>query len=69
MNTDDIFAVTIRDAQVKLGQKSRSGIYEAVGKGLLVMVKDRDRSLITIESIRRYQRSWPRAKIKAPAAR
>jgi hypothetical protein len=69
MSADDIYAITIPDAQIKLGRKSRSGIYQAIGRGLLDAVKDGDRILVTVESIRRFQRSWPRANIKAPSAR
>jgi hypothetical protein len=66
MSTDDIYAIPIPDAQIKLGRKCRSGIYQAAGRGELDLVKDGDRTLVTVESIRRYQATWPRAKIKAP---
>jgi len=61
------FAVPIRAASALLGGKSRTGIYAAVGRGQLDFVKDGDRTLVTLESIERYQQSWPRAAIKAPA--
>ena len=58
-------AVRLPEAQRVLG-KCRSGIYEAIGNGQLVAVKDGKSILITVESIQRYQRSLPRADIKPP---
>jgi Holliday junction resolvase-like predicted endonuclease len=60
------YAVQISEARTLLGGKCRSGIYEAAKRGELDFVRDHGRTLVTIESIERYQRSWPRAEIKAP---
>jgi hypothetical protein len=44
--------------------RSRSRLYELAGEGLLDFVKSGARSEVTIESIRRYQKSLPRNVIK-----
>jgi hypothetical protein len=62
-------AVTIRKAQEVLGDKARSQVYEAVGRGELDAVKDGNKTLITVESIERYMAAWPRAKIKPSTPR
>jgi hypothetical protein len=62
-------AVPIRVAQELLGGKSHSGVYVALGRGELVAVKDGVKTLVTLESIRRYMSKLPRAVIKPPAPR
>lgn len=72
-NTDDTllaaltYAVPIKVARSALGNKARSEIYEAAGRGELVLVKDGNKTLVTTELIRRYQAMWPRLNVK-PAA-
>jgi hypothetical protein len=63
------FAVRIPTAQKVLGDKSRSTIYEAVGRGELVAVKDGAKTLITVESIKGYCAAMPPAQIKPPTPR
>jgi hypothetical protein len=63
------FAVTIAETGRRLGGKSRPGIYNDIGRGLLEAVKDGNRTLITTRSIEALQRSWPPAKIKPAASR
>jgi hypothetical protein len=58
------FAVSIKTARGLLGGKSRSGIYEAAGRNELDLVKDGAKTLVTTDSIARYNASRPRAKIK-----
>jgi hypothetical protein len=67
MSADKPFAVTIRAASVLLGNKCRTSMYAAAGRGQLDFVKDGSKTLVTIESIERYQRSWKRAAIKQTA--
>jgi hypothetical protein len=57
-------AVTIARAQKALGDKARSEVYAAASRGELDLVKDGAKTLVTVESIRRYQASRPRAVIK-----
>ena len=66
MTTLEPFAVRLREAQRVLG-KCRSAVYEAIGNGQLVALKDGKSLLVTVESIRRYQENLPRAVIKPPA--
>jgi hypothetical protein len=72
-NTDDTllaaltYAVPIKVARSALGDKARSEIYEAAGRGELVQVKDGHKTLVTVASIRSYQAKWPRITVK-PAA-
>jgi hypothetical protein len=56
-------AVAIPEA-MRLTGRSRSGLYDAIGRGELDAVKDGSRTLITMASIRRRQAALPRAKIK-----
>jgi hypothetical protein len=64
------FAVPLRrEARRLLGNKSYSSIYEAIGRGELTAVKDGQKTLLTLESIERYMRSLPAAKIKPPTPR
>ncbi len=62
------FAVSLRETE-RLTAKSRSSIYEAIGRGELDAIKDAGRTLITIESIERRQAALPRATIKPPKPR
>jgi hypothetical protein len=57
-------AVPIKEAQRLLGDKSRSEVYIAIGRGELDAVKDGQKTLITVASIRRRQAALPPAKIK-----
>lgn len=59
-----IHAVPISTAQMLLGGKARSEIYRVAGDGLLDLVKDGGKTLVTIESIRRYQTGWKPIAIK-----
>lgn len=63
------YAVSIPETQRLLGDKSHSGVYELLGSGKLVAVKDGAKTLITLNSIREYSAGLPRAKIKPPAPR
>jgi hypothetical protein len=63
------FAVPLRVARQLLGDKAHSSVYEAIGRGELDAVKDGVKTLITLESIRRYMTSLPAAKIKPPRPR
>jgi hypothetical protein len=62
------FAVTIKVAQKLLADKARSEVYDAINRGELDAIKDGSRTLITVESIERRQRSLPPAKFR-PLAR
>jgi hypothetical protein len=64
MSDQGVFAVPIKDARRRLGNKARSEIYEDVGAGLLEAVKDGRRTLIIVRSIEARQKSWPPANIK-----
>ncbi|MGO9399765.1 MAG: hypothetical protein ACLP19_18260 [Xanthobacteraceae bacterium] len=63
------FAVSLPTTKTILGDKSRSGIYDAAGKGELVFVKDGSRTLCTVDSIVNYVSRMPVAQIKAPPPR
>ena len=63
------FAVSVRETQRLLGDKSHSGVYELIGRGELDAIKDGAKTLITLASIQRRQASLPPAKIKPPAPR
>jgi hypothetical protein len=58
------YAVPMKVARAALGNKARSEIYEAAGRGELVLVKDGNKTLVTVASIREYQTKWPRADVK-----
>jgi hypothetical protein len=60
-----IQAVPTKTAQALLSM-GRSKLYEELGKGNLDAVKDGPRTLITTESIRRYQSNRPAAVFKQP---
>jgi hypothetical protein len=57
-------AVTIPRARVMLGDKAASEVYEAAGRGELDLIKDGNKTLVTVASIRRYMAALPPAKIK-----
>jgi hypothetical protein len=63
------FAVSIAQARVLLGNKSRSEIYIAAGRGELQLVKDGAKTLVVLESIENRQRSLPPLKVKPSAPR
>jgi hypothetical protein len=63
------YAVPLREAMRLLGDKSHSTLYELLGRGQLNAVKDGVKTLITLESIRRYSAGLPPAKIKPPPPR
>jgi hypothetical protein len=58
------FAVPIKTARMLLGDKAHSSIYEEIGRGRLVAIKDGAKTLITLASIKRYMTGLPAAKIK-----
>jgi hypothetical protein len=60
------FAVPIPEARRRLGNKSRGSLYEALGRGQLVGIKDGSKTLILTASIDRYLASLPRAVFKSP---
>jgi hypothetical protein len=62
------YAVPMKVARSALGDKARSEIYEAAGRGELVLVKDGHKTLVTVASIRSYQAKWPRITVKPAAA-
>ncbi len=64
-----VHAVPIKVARVALGNKARSEIYEAAGRGELVLLKDGNKTLVTVASIREYQTNWPRLQVKCPSAK
>jgi hypothetical protein len=63
------YAVPIREAQRLLGDKAHSEIYVLVGRGQLTAVKDGVKTLIVLDSIKKYSASLPPAKIKPPTPR
>lgn len=58
------YAVPIRTAQKLLGEKARSEVYEAIGRGELDAIKDGAKTLIVLASIERRQATLSRANIK-----
>jgi hypothetical protein len=54
-------------ARELLGDKCYSEIYEAVGEGKLVALKDGRKTLITVDSIRSYLAALPRGPVSALA--
>jgi hypothetical protein len=60
------FAVSIPTARGILGNKSRSELYAAVGRGELDAIKDGSKTLIITTSIVRYCERMRPAQIKAP---
>jgi hypothetical protein len=62
-------AVPIPRASELLGDKCYSEIYEAIGEGKLVALKDGRKTLITVESIRSYLSALPRGPVRALAPR
>jgi hypothetical protein len=63
------FAVSIPTARGILGDKSRSELYAAIGRGELDAVKDGTKTLIVVASIVRYVVRMQPAKIKVPPPR
>jgi hypothetical protein len=63
------FAVPIHKARVLLGDKSRSEIYVAAGRGELDLVKDGAKTLVTLSSIERYQHKLTPLRVKSFAPR
>jgi hypothetical protein len=63
------YAVPIPEARRLLGNKAHSTLYEELGRGRLVAIKDGSKTLITVESIQRYMANLPAAKIKPPRPR
>jgi hypothetical protein len=62
-------AVSISDARKALGNKSRSEVYAAVGRGELDALKDGAKTVITTASIVNYYSRMRPAKIKAAPPR
>jgi hypothetical protein len=62
-------AVPISEARKLLGNKGRSQLYEALGRGELRAIKDGSKTLVLLESIRAYMAALPPAKIAAPRPR
>jgi hypothetical protein len=50
-------AVTIPMARKMLANKSRSELYRAAGDGLLEFLKDGNKTLVSVRSIRHYQQT------------
>jgi hypothetical protein len=50
-------AVTIPMARKMLANKARSELYRAAGEGLLEFLKDGNKTLVTVRSIRHYQQT------------
>jgi hypothetical protein len=67
---DSLLAFLVQAVRPKFAQAilgiGRSKLYGELGKGKLDAVKDGPRTLITTESIRRYQANRPAAMFKAP---
>lgn len=63
------FGLSIADTRQVLGGKSLSGIYEAAAEGKLQFVKDGNKTLVTLQSIKNYIASMPAAKIAMPPPR
>jgi hypothetical protein len=59
-------AVSTKTAQALLSI-GRSKLYEELGRGNLAAVKDGSRTLVTTESISRYQANQPAAVFKQPS--
>jgi hypothetical protein len=62
------FALTIKQVQL-VEDCTRTAVYERLGRGEYVAVKDGKRIRVLMSSIRRRRESLPLAKIKAPAPR
>jgi hypothetical protein len=63
--TQLVKAVPKKKAQAILGM-GHTKLYEELGKGNLAAVKDGGRTLVTVESILRYQANRPAAVFKQP---
>jgi hypothetical protein len=65
--TPELEPITVTIPQcMRVTGKSRSAIYEAIGRGELEAVKDGKLTLITFKSIKRRQAELPPAKIAPP---
>jgi hypothetical protein len=65
--TPELAPITVTIAQcMRITGKSRSAVYEAIGRGELEAVKDGKLTLITFKSIKRRQAGLPSAKIAPP---
>jgi len=62
-------AVPMPEARRRMGNKSRSGVYDALARGRLEGFKDGVRLLITVRSIDAYMAALPPAKFKPPTPR
>jgi len=58
------YAVDIPDARKLMGNKSRSGVYEAAARGEVDFVKDGKKTLVVLASIERRQAALPPANVK-----
>jgi hypothetical protein len=63
------FGLSIPVARKILGDKSRSSLYEAAGRGDLEFVKDGDKTLVLTNSVIRYLGRMRSTKIKATPPR
>src|SRR5258707_246820 len=61
------FAVRLAEASRLLGNKAVSDIYDEIGLGNLVAIKDGNKTLITVASIDAYMAALPPARIQASA--
>jgi IS30 family transposase len=64
-NPFEPYAVSLTEARRLLGDMSHSRIYEVIGQGQLEAIKDGQKTLVTMRSIRARQESLPPAKIRA----
>lgn len=69
IDTDPLMDAVPRIRAQAILNIGHSKLYEALGLGLLSAVKDGSRTLITVESIRRYQANRPRASFTPPKSR
>jgi hypothetical protein len=63
------FTLSISTTRKILGDKSRSALYEAAGRGDLQFLKDGDKTLVVTDSVIGYLGRLPSAKIKASPSR
>jgi hypothetical protein len=65
--TPELEPITVTIPQcMRITGKSRSAVYEAIGRGELEAVKDGKLTLITFKSVKRRQAGLPPAKIAPP---
>jgi hypothetical protein len=60
------FAVPLDEARRLLGNKGRNQVFEAIRRGELDAVRDGNKTLITVESIRRRQAALPPIQLIEP---